>query len=180
MKIKKPSVSDLLDLLAKPALIKWANKQGLLGVDISQKRKKSMERGTSLHSQIEDYCMHGVLMESEASQHNLENFLQGKEILSMEKQIETEWFVGRYDLAFSFNGEKWLGDFKSGFKGKIYLEHKLQLVAYAMAEPVEKLAIVPIPQFQLCPVDIENREPYEKMLKALSEIWKLKQEIENV
>ena len=52
--MKKPSVTQLLDLIAKPALISWANKQGLMGIDTSEKRKKILLNGTSLHSQIEN------------------------------------------------------------------------------------------------------------------------------
>lgn len=44
--MKKPSVTMLIDLLAKPALIDWANKQGLLGVDIKDLRKKAKSSGT--------------------------------------------------------------------------------------------------------------------------------------
>jgi hypothetical protein len=178
MKIKKPSVSELLDLMAKPALIEWANKQGLLGVNIKDKRKRSLANGTSLHKQIEDYHTDGVLLDSEVNQRNLEAFIKGKRIIAMEQQIETEWFVGRYDVKLEHDGKEWLADYKSGFKGRVYLDYKLQLVAYAMAEPTANLAIVPIPQFHLIPVEIENREPYEQMLKTLSQLWQLKKEIE--
>jgi len=42
--MKKPSVTELLRILDKPALLNWANKQGLLGIDISVKRKEWLSR----------------------------------------------------------------------------------------------------------------------------------------
>ena len=172
-KIKKPSVSQLLELLAKPALIDWANKQGLMGVDLKEKRKRSLAKGTSLHSQIE----HGVF-DREIDSQNYTRFMQDKEIIETEKEIETDWFVGRYDAKIRHEGRIYIVDYKSGFKNKIYLEHKLQLIAYTMAEPAE-VAIVPIPHFGLVPIEIKNREPYEQMLIKLSELWNIKKEIEN-
>jgi predicted RecB family nuclease len=169
---KKPSVTELLDLLSKPALISWANKLGLQGIDVKAKRKASLAAGTSIHAQIEAGCF-----EREIDSMSFAAFLQGKEILSTEQDIETDWFVGRYDVHLSDGGVEYIADYKRGFKGKIYLEHKLQLVAYTMAKPA-KMAIVPVPQFHLVPIEIEDRRPYEQMLIHLSHIWNLKKEIE--
>ena len=103
----------------------------------------------------------------------------GKSIIAREKKIETEWFIGKYDAMLSDeDGQVFIIDYKSGFKGKIYLEHKLQLIAYTMAEPAS-IAIVPIPQFHLIPIEIKNRNKYENMLIQLSKLWFIKQEIEN-
>lgn len=173
-KIKKPSVSQLLELLAKPALIDWANKQGLLGIDLKEKRKKSLAKGTSLHSQIENGCF-----DREIDSISYLEFMQDKEIISTEKEIETDWFVGRYDAKIKHEGREYIVDYKSGYRGKIYLEHKLQLIAYTMAEPAS-IALVPIPQFHLIPIEIEDRKPYEQMLITLSTLWHVKKEIENV
>ena len=172
--MKKPSVTQLLDLIAKPALISWANKQGLMGIDTSEKRKKILLNGTSLHSQIEN-----ELFEREIDKINFDKFMIGKSIIAREKKIETEWFIGKYDAMLSDeDGQVFIIDYKSGFKGKIYLEHKLQLIAYTMAEPAS-IAIVPIPQFHLIPIEIKNRNKYENMLIQLSKLWFIKQEIEN-
>jgi hypothetical protein len=175
--MKRPSVTTLLDLLAKPALIKWANKQGLLGIDINNVRKKALAGGTSIHEQIENYCKGTGDFEREIDRQSFETFMQGKKLRSMECDIETEWFVGRYDAEIMVDDEIYIVDYKTGFKGRVYLEHKLQLIAYTMAKPAQ-MAIVPVPQFHLIPVVIENRKPYEDILKALSNIWQIKQEIE--
>ena len=177
--IKKPSVSELLDLLAKPALIGWANKQGLLGIKVAAKRRKLANDGSSLHRQIDDHC-NGVVdaFKDENDRIAFERFLEGKEIVSTEQDIETEWFTGRYDAKFSIDGEKYIIDYKSGSSDKIYLEQKLQLVAYSMVEGVTKFAIVKIPRFGFIPVEIADTKPYEEMLITLSKLWRLKKEIE--
>jgi hypothetical protein len=169
----KPSVSDLIDLLSKPALIGWANKLGLQGIDVKQKRRASLAAGTSLHAQIEAGCF-----EREIDAASFTAFLQGRKIIDSEQEIETEWFVGRYDVCLSDGGVEYIADYKRGFKGKVYLEHKLQLIAYTMARPA-KMALVPVPQFHLVPIEIQDRRPYEQMLIHLSHVWKLKQEIEH-
>lgn len=175
--MKKPSVTQLIDLLAKPALIEWANRQGLQGIDINEKRKRSLAKGTSLHQQIDDYSNGRGKFERELDQWSFDTFIAGKTIIATERNIETEWFVGRYDAKIKVGSDEYIVDYKSGFKGKIYLEYKLQLVAYAMAEGA-KIAIVPIPQFHLIPVEIENMKPYEDTLITLSKLWYLKKEID--
>lgn len=176
--MKKPSVTQLLDLLAKPALISWANRQGLLGIDIEEQRKKAKLDGTSLHSQIENVCKGTGDFEREIDRDSFDRFMLDKEVISIEQKIETEWFVGRYDAKIKVGSSEYIIDYKSGFKGQIYLEHKLQLVAYAMAENAQ-IAIVPIPQFHLIPINLKDAKPYEDMLINLSKIWQLKKEIES-
>ena len=171
---KKPSVTDLLDLLAKPALIAWANKQGLSGIDIQEQRKVAKANGTSIHSQIESGAF-----EREIDAQSFAYFAGQVEIIDSEQKIETEWFVGRYDIRLTYGGREFIADYKSGFRGKVYLEHKLQLVAYTMAKPA-LMALVPVPQFHLIPIEIHDRKPYEDMLIQLSRLYQLKKEIDRV
>jgi len=177
--MRKPHVTQLLDLLSKPALIGWANRLGLQGVDIKEKRRASLAKGTSLHKQIEHASLGTGDFDSEANRTKFDALMANKSIIGVEKKIETEWFVGRYDsMILDENGQCWIVDYKSGFKGRVYLENKLQLVAYTMAVPAD-MAIVSIPQFQFVPVALPNRKPYEDMLIKLSEIYWLKKEIAN-
>lgn len=173
--MKKPSVTDLCDLLAKPALITWANKQGLAGIDIKVSRKAAKSAGTSLHAQIEDGAFDDPLHAA-----NYTRFAKDKEIIASERQIETEWFTGRYDVLLGYRGERWLCDYKKSRRHRIWLEHKIQLVAYGMAEPVDKFAIVAVPDFAFIPLEInkEQRAKIERMVICLSQLWTLKQEIE--
>ena len=177
--MKKPSVTQLLDLLAKPALIGWANKQGLAGIDIEVTRKKALYEGSSIHSQIESYCKGEGDFIDENDRIKFCRFIQDKKIISIEKEIETEWFIGRYDAMIEKDGKPFIIDYKSGFSGKIYLENKLQLIAYTMAEPAD-MAIIGLPQYYFSQVIINDRTPYENLLKSLSNIYYAKKEIENV
>lgn len=182
--MKKPSITNLIKLLDKPALLKWANKKGLEGVDISVYSKDIMKTGTILHNQIQAYIEDGVAFEDANTQLCFESFISDKEVLCCEKEIETDYFVGRLDFMFKFkdSGRKILVDFKTTSQGankKLYLENKLQLVAYGMAENSDGFAVVTLPDFSYIPLDITDRTPYEGIIKSLSNIYSLKKSIEN-
>ena len=57
------SVSKLIEVLNKPALLHWSNKIGLQGISLKDYRKKSTSKGTSKHNQIENYLLNGVIFE---------------------------------------------------------------------------------------------------------------------
>lgn len=174
--MKKPSVTELIKLLDKPALLSWANKQGLQGVDISLKKKEWLDVGTSIHGQIENYIKHGTPFINPAHQLFFDVFAKDKTFLNIEKEIETEWFTGRYDAMIEMRGCKYIIDYKLNHK-TVYLENKLQLIAYGMAESCDKFAIVSIPDFKITEVTIGERDPYEKIIIALSSIYQAKQQI---
>ena len=165
----KPSLTDLLKLLDKPALLNWANQQGLKGIDISKERSKWLNAGTSIHSQIENYIRKGEPFISDIDQSYFNCFIADKEILGLECKVETKWFTGRYDIKVKWHDKTYIMDFKNNSKG-IYFENKLQLVGYGMGELCDCFAIVSVPSFTVMNFKIENREPYEKILKSLSEI----------
>ena len=174
--MKKPTVTQLLDLLAKPALINWANRQGLAGIDIQEQRRVAKANGNSLHHQVEAACKGTGFFEKEEDGAAFQCFMKDKQIVSVETKFETEWFTGRYDCKLKYKEMDFLVDYKSGYAGKLYLENKLQLVAYGMAEPVNGLAIVSIPSFDFVPVKILNRGKYEDMLICLSKIYNLQRD----
>lgn len=175
-RIKKPSVSELISLLDKPALLNWANKQGLKGIDISKERGKWLSAGTSLHKQIEKYERDKTPFEDKANEQSYKNFIYGKEILEMEKNIETDYFIGRFDCKMKFDDRIFICDYKSS--NGVYFENKLQLVAYSMAEPCDAFAIINIPSFQFNIITIKDRTPYEEILKSLSIIYNAKKTID--
>jgi hypothetical protein len=173
--VKKPSVTELIDMLAKPALIVWANKQGLAGINVGDLRKRTKAAGTSMHSQIEDGAFDDPLHAA-----NFTRFAQDKEFIATEKAIETEWFTGRYDVLLGYRGERWLCDYKKSRRHRLYFEHKLQLVAYGMAEPADKFAIVATPDFVLLELSIDDKQraALEKMIVLLSQMYTLRAEVE--
>lgn len=170
----KPSVTQLLDLLAKPALIAWANKQGLAGIDINEAREKSRRAGTSIHSQIES----GVF-ESQKDAESFTRFMADKELIDQEQTIETEWFVGRYDARLKWRGLTYLVDYKKSRRPAVYFEHRLQLAAYAMGTQADKFAIVAVPAFIPLEVQMGDRlEKYQQVVVSLARIWQISRELD--
>ena len=151
----------------KPALLKWANKQGLQGIDISIDRDKYLRAGTSIHSQIENFHINKTPFQNIDHENNYKRFISGKIILDMETEIETEWFTGRYDMRYKHGETVYLVDFKNNSKG-VYFENKLQLVAYSMACECDRIAVISVPEFVTYHIVIEDRKPYEEIIKALS------------
>jgi len=168
---KKPRVTELINLLDKPGLMKWANKIGLEGIRLEDYRKKSTEKGTSLHKQIENYILHSIPFEDPFHQAMFDLFIYDKQVIDLEQQIETKWFVGRYDAKIRIGEDIYICDFKS--TTTVYFENKLQLSAYRMAFPECKIAVVEIPSFIFKPIDICFKD-YEDIMKALSFIHQKK------
>lgn len=178
----KTSISELLNLLNKPALIGWANRMGLSGIDINLSNRKSMNEGTNYHNQIQAYIQNKIEFKDPVLGKNFIEFVSDKEILSCEVNVETDYFVGRYDFKFKFkeSGKVIIVDFKTSDEGvnkKLYLENKLQLVAYGMAENCDGFAVVTLPDFSYIPLSITDRTPYEGIIKSLSNIYSLKKSL---
>lgn len=167
----KPTVTDLLDILNKPALMKWANKIGLQGVSLEEHRNKSKSQGTSLHKQIENYLLHGNPFENDHVQLAFQKFQQDKVFKEIEANVETEYFRGRLDAKIIYKDSLYLCDFKSN--DSIYLEQKLQLTAYRMSDRSCKVAIIKIPEFVFKEIVIHDFKPYEELLINLCNIYHL-------
>ena len=54
------SVTGLISMLDKPALMKWANKIGLQGIELSKYSKKSKSEGNDIHNKVECFLKYGV------------------------------------------------------------------------------------------------------------------------
>ncbi len=173
----KPSVTKLIGLLDKPALLKWANKIGLEGIKLDEYRKKSLSDGDSLHKQIESFIRNKTPFTNLELKNNFERYFQNKKIIESEKEIETDYFTGRLDIKIKYNSKIFLCDFKSNQKA-VYFENKLQLVAYGMAEQCDGFGIISIPDLTFLPVFVPDRKPYEKILINLSEIYALKNQLQ--
>jgi len=173
---KIPSITKLLQLLDKPALLKWANKIGLEGTRLDEYQSKSKAKGNSYHNQVEAMIKHNKEIEDPFLRENYHKFFDGSEILESEKTVKGDYWQGRFDIKFKRNGMTYLCDFKSNAK-RVYLENKLQLVAYSELEKVDAIGIISLPDFNYYPVEIKNRKPYVGILRALSHIYQCKQEI---
>lgn len=139
---KVPGVTTVLGILNKPALVIWANRLGLQGIDSSKYRDEMADIGTLAHQMIVDYFKREKTDTSEysSSQINLaENCLlsfweweKGHriEVIMAETQlISTEYnYGGTIDCFCNLDGQPTLLDFKTG--KAIYPEMFYQLAAY--------------------------------------------------
>tara|TARA_R110000823_G_scaffold225280_1_gene353098 strand:- start:38 stop:571 length:534 start_codon:yes stop_codon:yes gene_type:complete len=173
---KIPTVTKLLSLLDKPALLKWANRIGLEGVKLEDYYKKSKAKGNSYHDQVEQMIKLNKEIEDPIMREKFHVFFDGSNIMESEKNVTGEHWRGRYDVKFSRHGIVYLCDFKSNAK-RVYLENKLQLVAYSEIESVDEIGIISLPDFTFHHVKIKNRKPYVGILKALSHIYQCKNEL---
>lgn len=172
----KPSVTKLIELLDKPALMKWANKIGLEGIRLDDYRSKQKESGLTIHEQVENFTKFGILPEEESLTIQMQKFFSDKKIIEIEKSIETDYFVGRFDVKLAWKDFIFICDYKSN--SKVYFETKLQLAAYKMASECDHVGVVHLPEFILRPVDVDM-DLYGPLLIHLSGIYDLKQKIEN-
>ena len=171
----KPSVTNLVDLLDKPALVRWANKLGLAGTKIDDYKSTAKESGSDIHQDIENYLKFNLLPEDDGLSLKITSFFKDKEILEVEKTVETEYFIGRFDVKLKWKDIIFICDFKSS-KG-VYLETKLQLAAYKLAEHCDHVAVIHVPDFLIRPVDLNQN--HADFIITLSKLYELKQKIEN-
>lgn len=83
---KKPTVTELINLLDKPFLLKWANKIGLEGISLDDYRKQSKGDGTNVHRQIENDFKGKLPFEND----KFKSFKSKYEVLEVEPKIECE------------------------------------------------------------------------------------------
>jgi len=137
-----PGVTTVLSVLAKPALVTWANRLGLEGVDVTKYVDKTANIGTLAHYLIE--C------NVKAEEPDLEPF-SAEEIrlarwalksyrtwreanspryIASELQLVSErWhYGGTIDAIAVIGGKRWVVDFKTS--KTLYQEHIIQVAAY--------------------------------------------------
>lgn len=166
----KPTVTELIALLDKPALLKWANKIGLQGIALDDYRKKSTGEGDDTHKKIENDLKHGIPFENE----NFQKFKSRYEVLQVEPVIECEFYKGRADVLLKRDELTWLFDFKNSTN--IYFEQKLQLVAYKRILKADRIGIINTQSFVENIIDLtpQQETSYTKILSALYVIWREK------
>ena len=139
---KVPGVTTVLNVLNKPALVKWANNLGLQGIDSSKYRDEMADIGTLAHQMIVDYFNKAKTDTSEYSQSQIdlaENCLLSfwgwekghkiEVIMAEAKLVSHEYgFGGTIDCLCKLDGQPTLLDFKTG--KAIYPEMFCQLAAY--------------------------------------------------
>jgi len=139
-----PSVTQIVSMLNKPALVTWANKLGLQGIDVKKYVDNKADIGTVAHRMILDYFLDQETDFSEYSKEVIDkaensflSFLEwakNRKVkpLFVEKSMvsEVELFGGTFDFYGLVDGEKTLVDFKTG--NGIYQEYFYQLAGYSI------------------------------------------------
>ena len=177
-----PGCTTVLGILAKPALVPWANKLGLEGVDVKAFVDDKAQIGTLAHNFCTDWMI-GVETDTSdysenqiaSAQNAVDSFQSWVSSNPIEETIFVEQalvsnkfrFGGTEDCYVKLGGRHVLADLKTG-KG-IYKEHEYQVAAlwHLLVEngyPVEEARILNVPRgpgehFQehiLTPAELED------------------------
>lgn len=137
-----PGVTTILGVLNKPALVPWANKLGLQGIEVGKYVDNLADAGTLAHNIVEchlknekpdysDYSKNQIDLAENAA---LKYFAWEKEnkveMILSEAMLVSEVFMfgGTIDCYANLNGKKTLIDFKTC--KALYGEHFTQTAAY--------------------------------------------------
>lgn len=137
-----PGVTTYLNVLNKPALIKWANNLGLRGIDSTRFVDDLADAGTLAHNMILAHFKDETPDFADFTEYNIElasnSFLSFKEwakpftiepVLCETPLVSEQYrFGGTPDLLANVDGIATLLDFKTG--KALYPEHFIQVAAY--------------------------------------------------
>lgn len=158
-----PGVTTIIGLLNKPALVPWANKLGLQGIDCSKYTDDKAEIGSLAHAMImadlkcektdtSDYSANQIAQAENCYLSWLE-WEKGKDIKPICVEVmlvsEEHQFGGTPDFFGSIDGSLVLGDYKTG---GVYKEAYIQTCAYRQLliengyPPADKIIILGIPR----------------------------------
>ena len=200
-----PSVTTIINVLAKPGLDRWKQEQVLLASltlprlenepeadwlkrvteDSRSTGRDAMDRGTAMHNVLEAYFDQAYLIEYPDYTHRTETALRehfGDQLWITEKSFANKLgYAGKCDL-YSDNGI--VVDFKtkeSLENAAVYTEHILQLIAYAygLNMPLARCAIcfVSETETQIHEIDQADLQIHWEMFKCLLCYFKLKNKI---
>ncbi len=138
-----PGVTTILNVLSKPALVPWANKLGLQGIEVGKYVDALGEIGTLAHLMVENYLNTKVVdylqdfskSQVEKATNAFNKFLKWEKendfkFLGSELPYVSEMykFGGTIDIYCELNGKKTLIDLKTS--RAVYSEHRTQVSAY--------------------------------------------------
>ena len=159
-----PGVTTVLGILNKPALVPWANKLGLKGIDVKKYVDDKADIGTLGHAFVTDHLAGKKTDTSDYSQNqidqaensalsfwNWEKDHKIEHIFFVEEPLisEAHRFGGTQDIYCRINGKNELIDLKTG--NGIYDEHMYQVAALKVLLeengcPVDIARVVNIPR----------------------------------
>jgi len=192
-----PGVTTILSVLAKPALVAWANRLGLDGIDSSKYTDESARIGTLAHYLVQCHLTHtepALTMygqwEIDKAENALISFYEWEKSHTIEP-IETELplvseqykYGGTVDCYGMVDGTLTLLDFKTG--KAIYDEMLIQLAAYRQlltenGFPVDRARIIRIGRREDEGFEeraITDFEPYFELFEHCLAIYRLQKRI---
>lgn len=194
-----PGVTTVLNVLNKPALVPWANKLGLEGIDVKKYVDKMASIGTLAHYLIEcdlkneqpDLNSYSP-EEINLAENCLISYYEWKktnnpEPVLIEAQLSSDVFRfgGTIDLYAVVDGQPYLIDLKTG--KAIYPEMICQLAAYTKLlqennYPVNMTQILRIGRdetegFEVQQKSLVELKPYWNKFKAALDVYRADQEI---
>jgi len=189
-----PGVTTVLSVLNKPALVRWANRLGLEGIDVSKYVDELARIGTLSHYLIECHLKghkpdlkNYTANQIDLAENSAIKFIQWQDEQKDYKQIasekgvvsETLLYGGTVDIYCEIDGKKTVIDIKT-CKG-VYDEMHTQAVAYAKALkddgcPVDEIKIVRVGRneeegFEV--VKVGNIDLHWERFKACRKIYEI-------
>jgi hypothetical protein len=173
-----PSVSTILNELNKPALVPWANKLGLQGIDVKNYVDALAGIGTLTHDMILSRLRGEEPDASAYSPNQVEcakwcftSYLAWEkenklEPVMLETPLVSELYKygGRSDFLGYVNGKLTLLDFKTG--RAIYSEHFIQLSAYSGLVNECRPELGKIEQYKILNIPREESESFDQKTKT--------------
>jgi len=158
-----PGVTTIIDILNKPALVPWANRIGLQGIDVKRYVDDKADIGTLAHAMIINQLLGKKTDTSEYSQNQIDaaenaclSFYEWQKkhnllITSAEEPLISQQygFGGQYDIYGVIDNTNELLDLKTG--SGIWLDHYYQMGGYLLLlkeynRPVDQVRILNIPR----------------------------------
>lgn len=194
-----PSVTTILGVIAKPALYKWHNQQGLKGIDTSQTVQAAADAGTACHYLIECHLTGKTPDVSDVAPDLLslaengylrwldwEKSIRDFELIFSEKPMVSELrgFGGTIDIFAKVDGKNTLIDIKTSDSG-IWPEMRHQVAAYREllldnGHKVDDVIIVRTGKNESRAFEVEhveNLEDHFSVFIAAKLIYKLQQDL---
>ncbi len=194
-----PSVTTILNVVAKPALYAWHNRQGLAGIDTQQSVQAAADAGTCCHYLIECHLTGKTPDTSDIAPDLLslaengfirwlewEKQLGDFKLLYSEKALVSEKYQygGQIDLYASVNGKHTLIDIKTSDSG-IWPEMRHQVAAYREllledGQQVDEVKIVRLGKKETMAFEVETVEKLEMhfaLFVAAKLIYNLQKEL---
>ncbi len=183
-----PSVTTILKLLAKPALVKWANIMGFKRRKVEDILEEKSYIGTYVHELIESWLSGHYIVRLKDDYHRIGynhfaqfyNWYKSHDITMefVEQSFSCKYFGGTVDFYGEIDGKKTIVDFKTskGFYSSMFLQ--LSAYVYLLEQKgyeVEQVGILCINQdkYKFKTMSREQIGRYQETFLKLAEVFEV-------